>query len=753
MPAPPSRAQTDAKNAAQKSNSVSPAGGKGGTSSGSKSSSSSGGMKSGPGATGGAKTATSTKSNAQTKTQSSSTKQSQTAGRVPGASAAASKANAFGKVAQQASRNVSPSVRNPVSLSGKADAGLYGRFTPSLPSMKPGASVMGSPVSRQALAPGGWMNMQRAPGGYRSAFANAAGVDAGVNWSGSFGNIPALRNLSPQGESLYRALEDTALRTNQPVTVFSGGRFGGKPNHRTGNALDQYMRDPVSGRPVGESVIGSAAKFPIARRANPAIENTLAGPYRDFAGAVFDTAFQNPGVYPGVAERIRYGGTFGGSVPKDYMHFDVTPGASMGTQGTLRKEAANRARQGTLSGGTMLAGGGVPAGAMSAERVAQVQGPSAPVQMASAAIGSIPKPRPRPALAPVPRPTPRPDSFPRGFGDTGIGRTVNPYSAPTFNGFGDTGVGRTVNPYSPPVPVPTARPDSFPRGFGDQGMGRPVNPYSAPVSPFSDAGIRRPVTPFAGQPAASIVPPIPKARPPMQGPQRPIGGMSFTPGLPGPQKAYYDRVASTDGFVPSAMVKDQTRIAPDYPGAQPAGTYTTPYDAPRMSPFGNVGQEFHRHQAPPTPSQYRNEMPPAAPNQGTPASQTAQTETEPSFWEKTGDMFNQASTAVTEKLAENKKIVEEVEKKYGKLTPAKVKMWSWLNGLGGGTGTGSLPQGRGGNGGDIRSPSVMPPPVQQAEQQPEPSQSELIALLEAMRQKGATPEEIAFVESLVTPTA
>jgi len=107
MPAPPSRAQTDAKNAAQKS-SVSPAGGKGGTSS-SKSSPSSGGMKSGPGATGGAKTpgGTTAKTSTAQKTSTSQTK-STVARSVPGTSQAAAKNTALGRAAESAKQNLGP---------------------------------------------------------------------------------------------------------------------------------------------------------------------------------------------------------------------------------------------------------------------------------------------------------------------------------------------------------------------------------------------------------------------------------------------------------------------------------------------------------------------------------------------------------------------------------------------------------------------------------------------------------------------
>jgi uncharacterized protein (TIGR02594 family) len=800
MPAPPSRAQTDAKNAAQKS-SVSPAGGKGGTSS-SKSSPSSGGMKSGPGATGGAKTpgGTTAKTSTAQKTSTSQTK-STVARSVPGTSQAAAKNTALGRAAESAKQNLGP-----ISASNAAVPGFRAGFGGPLPAVtrnpistsnmgqgpavrptqktnwqnRPGAMVMGSPASKRAMDPKALglpkqatTAMQRAldpqvpPAktvNYLDTAASAIGLnesdkkaalqsylrDGGVNldpattaWCAAFVNATLQKaGLPGTGSLMARSFLKYGTPTEEPkpgdIAVFSRGAapFGHVGFYQGMTPDGKYVK--VLGGNQANAV--NVKNYPASR---------ILG-YRQVPG---ESAIAGPGLTPS-------------ATPTQVAGPAMAPPAAPVRNQALQAVAGGLTqptRLGPFQGPRMPGDSAAPQGI--------------PTQLASAALGSIPRPRPRPTMAPVPRPTPRPDSFPRGFGDTGIGRTVNSYSpAPpvpnmrpdTFpSGFGDTGIGRTVNQYTPPSfgdqgmgrtvnpysqpapPVPTARPDSFPRGFNDQGMGRPVNPYSAPVSPFSDAGIRKPVSPFAGQPPASIVPPIPKARPPMQGPPRPIGGMSFTPGLPDAQKRYYDRVAQTPG-------PQQPYSLPGYPGAQPAGTYTAPYDrAPRMSPFGNVGQEYHEHSAPPTPSQYRNETPPAAPNMGTPASQTAQTETEPSFWEKTGDMFNQASTAVTEKLAENKKMVEEIEKKVGPLTPAKVKMWSWLNGLSGG-GTADT------NFDNNRSPHQMvkntAPAYGGAPSQPPAAESDytpadLIALKSRMVAAGASPEEIAFVDSLINQTA
>jgi hypothetical protein len=206
-------------------------------------------------------------------------------------------------------------------------------------------------------------------------------------------------------------------------------------------------------------------------------------------------------------------------------------------------------------------------------------------------------------------------------------------------------------------------------------------------------------------------------------------GMAFTPSLPA-----------------SMPVKDQSRVAPTFntqmvrpqvPGSYPA--------APRMSPFGNVGQEYHQHSAPPTPSQYRNEMPPAAPNVGTPASQTATLDDggtgfldglKKKATEKGGELL----TAATEKLEEHR----EANKKFGpKTVLAAIEQKA-----------GKVPQilkGYGeSNGPNIRiQQPVQLRPVATAMAAPQPSIPQLEMLLQNMRANGATQEEIAFVESLI----
>lgn len=182
-----------------------------------------------------------------------------------------------------------------------------------------------------------------------------------VEWKGNFSP-----DLSPQGKKLYQAIEDTALRTQQPVTAFSGRRNSGSPNHDTGNAVDVYLRDGNTGMPVGYDKIGSDAYNPVGS-VNPRygrtpyvaakIQNALEGPYRDWASDVFDTVYQNPDAYTGVKDAIRYGGTFKQGVPKDYMHLDVTPGASMGTQGPMRNAAAARALAGDYFVNSGMLGG------------------------------------------------------------------------------------------------------------------------------------------------------------------------------------------------------------------------------------------------------------------------------------------------------------------------------------------------------------------------------------------------------------
>jgi len=447
MPAPPSSAQK-ASNArsmssAAKQNDVGGSKGSGfgsNSRSGTSSSKSSGGASSkGPGASqAAAKDSAAKKANsakASPKTSVGSKAKSPSAPKGPGASIAASKVNAAAKTPVSTNRglNAAPTkmgvnssqsggyapksiqgmINDPVSFSGKNDSGLYGRFS-NAPSWQnaPGANVMGSPASRNAQAPGGWMDMQRnANGTLSSSFVNAHHVPA-VSWSGGFANKFQRDGLMNRpGENVYQAIEDTALRTNQPINVFSGARSGkilangrvakpGSPNHVPGYAIDNYLRDRVTGEPIGADKLRSInpslerwASFPIggvnARAGRPPavaaqIDSVLKGPYQSWSNDVFDTVYQNPGMYGDIRDSLRYGGAFKtGSTAKDYMHHDVTP--NTGKQVTQHAAAEARMR-GNPQAPSQLGTTGLT----------QFASVSEPAQTNASVSPSIPRPSPNP---------------------------------------------------------------------------------------------------------------------------------------------------------------------------------------------------------------------------------------------------------------------------------------------------------------------------------------------------------------------
>ena len=424
-----------------------------------------------------------------------------------------------------------------------------------------------------------------------------------------------------------------------------------------------------------------------------------------------------------------------------------------------------------------------------AGQVANLRGGETPTQFASAAIGSIPRPRPRPDMAPVPRPTPRPDSFPRGFGDTGVNRTVNPYSAPervlgvenyitpgtTVNSNAyDTnrapGPGYSgVSNFTPPAINAGLSRNAFDTARAAQYSG--VSNFNTPDrtaglsrnafdgrTPAAYAGYGGGLTPFAGLPTKATEQPKLVAKqitdrvPPSMGPQ------GFT-------KSIYDRIAPTFpaqyaadprlnmamGIYPASAQVMPPQIPTDprvnmTPGALPA--------APRMSPFGNVGQEYHEHGTTPNPSQYRNEMPPAAPHPGTPGSQTAEG---PSLWqnpgawfqEKTGVDPNAVQQAATEKTQEYFDAVEkhgvDAVQQYAN-QQSGMGLPRSLTDPGGGRQDNPRPSyallGGGGGGGGGGTPSG----------QQQMAAADLLSLRARMVEAGATAEEIAYIDSLLAET-
>jgi hypothetical protein len=272
----------------------------------------------------------------------------------PGSGRPGTASTAGGKAAEVARANAARGgqVSNPVSLSGSMDRGYYHSFTDELPGQT-------NPTQfDRTLRPTNLVTATHIP------------YDKFVR-----GYNP--NSLTPGAQKIHQAIVDNALRANQPVEFFSGLRpFNPKrptKNHPSGQSIDMRMMDPVTGRPVGYEKIGEFARNPIGSY-NPSmgrtyqmaqkIQGALEGPYRDFAKGTLNSFMDNPGVY-GDFNNQRWGGSFGVNTWKtdpnalDYMHFDegrVTSAVSA-DQSALRKEAANYRGPGNLDSGTMLAGG------------------------------------------------------------------------------------------------------------------------------------------------------------------------------------------------------------------------------------------------------------------------------------------------------------------------------------------------------------------------------------------------------------
>lgn len=214
-----------------------------------------------------------------------------------------------------------PTVNNPISVSSAAGTGYYHSFTPSLPGSN---------------APNTFDNRI-----YQSNLSNAYGTPM-ETWSNGYDP----NKLSPGAQKIHQAIADASLRRNQPVDFFSGKRpynpGTGTLQHPLGQAIDIRINDPITGKPVGFDKIGERAFNPIGDLVNGERQDipAMSGPYRDFAKDVIGSFNANPGVYGDFGNQ-RWGGAFGGTWGKDYMHFDegkVSSGVSP-AQAALRNEA------------------------------------------------------------------------------------------------------------------------------------------------------------------------------------------------------------------------------------------------------------------------------------------------------------------------------------------------------------------------------------------------------------------------------
>lgn len=186
---------------------------------------------------------------------------------------------------------------------------------------------------------------------------NASGVSYASYDKNLAGKTFDPNDATANQRAMNQALIDTALRTGQPIGMFSGNDDRGA-NH-IGNATDINRKDPTTGEYLGGVRAATTANT------SAAVQEA----YRQYANDVFDTIYSNPDVY-NVGSNPRWGGNFqgvrkGGNVPGDLMHFDTTPqrgraGGVSAEQQAFREAAMARAAQGLPQSGFTLASDSMP---------------------------------------------------------------------------------------------------------------------------------------------------------------------------------------------------------------------------------------------------------------------------------------------------------------------------------------------------------------------------------------------------------
>jgi hypothetical protein len=287
----------------------------------------------------------------------------------------------------------------------------------------------------------------------------------------------------------------------------------------------------------------------------------------------------------------------------------------------------------------------------------------------------------------------------------------------------------------PPGSYPAARMPS--QVMGDPRANLPPGAFPAkPASVFAD--------PRVGMPAGAY----PQAKP--------ISIVATDPRVNMQPGAYFNkdqsRIAPTSAPIAPHMVRPQ--VPGSYPAAAPAVDPQAALGFTNMPPMGGA--------LPPDMAKAFGEWgvtrtPPAAPHLGTPASQTATLDdSQQQGWggwikDKTGVDVTKVATDVEEKLEEHR----EANKTFGPKTVLKVleqragKVPQSLRGYGEASENQDrnrylMAAGAGLMGGSPVSGSTS---TQGGE--PSLSQAQIAQLLTAMQQKGATPEEIAYVQSLI----
>lgn len=164
----------------------------------------------------------------------------------------------------------------------------------------------------------GFYSDRRGPGGVSTPIG-------GNSWENGFDP----NKLSQAGQNLYDAMVDTELSSGIPRSYFSGlaDREEKTPQHPAGNAIDSYVMDVRTARPVGDA-------YPYGMKPGAARDA-----YDYAANRVLDTLYGNPDMYGGLANMARYGGDFRSTTP-DQMHFDVQPGAGFSREQIARHSDA-----------------------------------------------------------------------------------------------------------------------------------------------------------------------------------------------------------------------------------------------------------------------------------------------------------------------------------------------------------------------------------------------------------------------------
>lgn len=463
--------------------------------------------------------------------------------------------------------------------------------------------------------------------------------------------------------------------------------FSGKAHRSTGTK--NHPLGMAMDLRVNDPVTGR----PVGGVTNPIRQEKLIGkPYTQFARDVFDTVYQNPDAYSGVRNTMRWGGNFG-DVAKDWMHFDTRSNVGLSQMAqNFNRDAANRAASGSIGGGTMLAGGqpiGSPlSGGTQVAGIANVgAGEAARRAKADEALKALSAPTP--TLPSDPRIGMPAGAFPAASVPSALKMQDRLNVETPFGSISPAQLGRMA-------PEDQQRLNQYaqtPTYTGRTTSQVATDPRVAqtPVGAFPAAS--KPASVFAGDPRISTTPlgSLPAAKPKdiqLAWNVPPIGG-------------------SLPSWKADALGVWSTNRKPSGPAAQP----------------------------------------------GTIHSQTAQAtsapaEDKPSFWQQAGDLYNKASTSVQQQVEAAKETPGfKFAQEHPRLAEFALKMMMGGGGNPNSNGLGN-PQDRSGlpYRPQVQQPQMAQAPQANAQQDPLTLLNDLKANMIA---QGATPEEIAYVQSII----